>query len=364
MWEVLATIHDPRHPGYVKHKLSDVLLIIICAVMSGLDELCTIYAYAQNKEDFFRTQFGIESIPSKPTLSRILGMVNPKSVTETMINLMKEQIGQTGEVIAVDGKAIRSTSEAGKAHSALQILTAYLTENSVILAQDEIHEKTNEIPVFQEMLDHLDINGRTVTADAMHCQRETCAKIVKRGGKYIFGLKENQKTLYKDVSLYFQDAELCANLEISSTTEKNKGRYEKRTCRKLTQLDWLEQKERWPGLSSILEVERVVTTGQKTSREVSYYISSSNISAEHFLNLVREHWKIESMHWMLDVVFCEDDCIMKSDEAHLNLNIFRKYAIAMHRKYLASQQKKCSVKSNMLSCLMNDSLLLKVIESS
>ena len=364
MLEVLATIHDPRHPGYVKHKLSDVLLIIICAVMSGLDELCTIYAYAQNKVDFFRSQFGIESIPSKPTLSRILGMVNPKSVTETMINLMKEQIGQTGEVIAVDGKAIRSTSEAGKAHSALQILTAYLTENSVTLAQEEIHEKTNEIPVFQEMLDHLDINGRTVTADAMHCQRETCAKIVKRGGKYIFGLKENQKSLYEDVALYFQDAELCANLETSSTTEKNKGRYEKRTCRKLTQLDWLEQKERWPGLSSILEVERVVTTGQKTSREVSYYISSSNISAEHFLNLVREHWKIESMHWMLDVVFCEDDCILKSDEAHLNLNIFRKYAIAMHRKYLDSQQKKCSVKSNMLSCLMNDSLLLKVIESS
>ena len=363
MLEVLATIHDPRHPGYVRHKLSDVLLIIICAVMSGLDELCTIYAYAQNKADFFRTQFGIESVPSKATFSRILGMVDPKSVTETMIGLMKEQIGQAGEVIAVDGKAIRSTSEAGKAHSALQVLTAYLTESSVTLAQEEIHEKTNEIPVFQEMLMHLDVKGKTITADAMHCQRETCERIVNRGGKYIFGLKENQKSLYENVSLYFQDTELCANLETSSTTEKNKGRIEKRICRKLTQLDWLEQKTRWPGLCSILEVERIVTIGQKTSRELSYYISSSNISAEHFLNLVREHWKIESMHWMLDVVFCEDDCIMKSDAAHLSLNIMRKYAIAMHKKYLASQPKKCSIKANMFNCLMNDSLLLKIIES-
>ena len=363
MREKLATVHDPRHPGYIQHKLADVLLIIICAVMSGLDELCTIYAYAKNKAEFFRSQFGIESIPSKPTLSRILAMVDPKSVTEVMINLMKEQIEATGEVIAVDGKAIRSTSETGKAHSALQILTAYLTESSVILAQEEIHDKTNEIPVFQEMLNHLDIKGKTVTADAMHCQRETCRRIEKQGGKYIFGLKENQKSLYEDVSLYFQDTELCANLETSCTEEENKGRYEKRTCRKLTQLDWLEQKGLWPGLCSILEVERVVVSGQKTSREVSYYISSSNISAENFLNLVREHWKIESMHWMLDVVFCEDDCIMKSDAAHLTLNIFRKYAISMHRKYLSSQQKKSSVKTNMFDCLMNDSLLLKVIES-
>ena len=242
-------------------------------------------------------------------------------------------------------------------------MTAYLTESNVILAQEEIHDKTNEIPVFQEMLNHLDIKGKTVTADAMHCQRETCRRIEKQGGKYIFGLKENQKSLYEDVSLYFQDTELCANLETSCTEEENKGRYEKRTCRKLTQLDWLEQKGLWPGLCSILEVERVVVSGQKTSREVSYYISSSNISAENFLNLVREHWKIESMHWMLDVVFCEDDCIMKSDAAHLTLNIFRKYAISMHRKYLSSQQKKSSVKTNMFDCLMNDSLLLKVIES-
>ena len=363
MREVLATIHDPRHPGYVRHKLSDVLLIIICAVISGLDELCTIHAYAQNKAEFFKSQFGIESVPSKPTLSRILQMVDPKSVTEAMISLMKEQIGQTGEVIAVDGKAIRSTSKAGKTHSALQVLTAYLTENSVILGQEAIHEKTNEIPVFQEMLTYLDIKGRTVTADAMHCQRETCERIEKRGGKYILGLKENQKSLYENVSMYFQDAALTANLESSSTTEKNKGRYEKRTCRKLTQLDWLEQKSLWPGLCSVLEVERIVSTAKETSREVSYYISSSNISAEHFLKLVREHWKIESMHWMLDVVFCEDDCIMNSDAAHLSLNIIRKYAIAMHRKYLGSQEKKCSTKKNMFNCLMNDSLLLKVIES-
>ncbi len=119
-------------------------------------------------------------------------MVDGKAVGEVILQAMRDKIVSRGNVIAVDGKAIRSTGEKDKPHSALQILSAYLTENGVTLGQESIHEKTNEIPIFQQMLDYLDVQGKVITADAMHCQRETCRKIIEKKGDYVLGLKNNQ----------------------------------------------------------------------------------------------------------------------------------------------------------------------------
>ena len=164
MQHYFALIEDPRHPGYVKHKLGDILTIVMCAVLCGMDKLCDIIAFAQNKTDFFKTHFTIEDIPSKPTFSRVLAAIDGQKVAETIISLMKEQLGTKGDVIAVDGKAIRSTVKAGNSRSTLQIITAYLTESGVVLGQEAIHEKTNEIPVLQQMLlSYLNVKGKTVT---------------------------------------------------------------------------------------------------------------------------------------------------------------------------------------------------------
>ena len=362
MQEYFNEIADKRHQSYVKHRLQDILVMLMCAVLCGLDELGAVIVYIQNKADFFAQNFGIQEIPSKPTVSRVLRMIDGKQVAQTIIEIMREQIGESGDVIAVDGKAIRSTSKEGEAHSALQIITAYLTGSGIVLGQEKIHEKTNEIPTFQEMLSYLNVAGKTVTADAMHCQKETCKKIIDKGGDYLFGLKENQKTLHDDVALYFQSVPDDAVIETFSTSEKNGGRIEKRICRKTTQIAWLNNCEKWAGLRAILEVERIVTFKGKTTREQSYYISSSaSASAEQLLSIVREHWMIESLHWMLDVVFSEDDCTLQSEEAHITLNCFRKFALLLHRHYISNLSKKPSVKSNMLNCLMNDNLLLKVI---
>lgn len=193
-------------------------------------------------------------------------MIDGKQVAQIIIEIMREQIGESGDVIAVDGKAIRSTSKEGEAHSALQIITAYLTGSGIVLGQEKIHEKTNEIPTFQEMLSYLNVTGKTVTADAMHCQKETCKKIVDKGGDYLFGLKENQKTLHDDVALYFQSVPDNAEIETFSTSEKNGGRIEKRICRKTTQIAWLDNREKWSGLHAIIEVERIVTFKGKRLR--------------------------------------------------------------------------------------------------
>lgn len=364
MQEYFKGIEDTRHQSYIKHQLQDILVMIMCAVLCGLDELGAVMVYIRNKADFFARNFGIQEIPSKPTVSRVLRMIDGKQVAQTIMEIMQEKIGESGDVIAVDGKAIRSTSKEGKAHSALQIITAYLTGSGIVLGQEKINEKTNEIPIFQEMLSYLNVAGKTVTTDAMHCQKETCKKIVDNGGDYLFGLKENQKTLHDDVALYFQSVPNDAEIETFSTFEKNGGRIEKRICRKTTQIAWLNNREKWVGLRAIIEVERIVTFKGKTTQERSYYISSSaNASAKQLLSIVREHWMIESLHWMLDVVFSEDDCTLQSEEAQITLNCFRKFALLLHKHYISTLSKKPSVKSNMLNCLMNNNLLLNVISS-
>lgn len=361
MQHLFEIIEDPRHQGYVKHKLCDILVIVMCAVLCGLDELCSIVTFAENKASFFKERFGIEKIPSKPTMSRVLGSIDGAEVGKIIVAIMKERIGEVGEVIAVDGKAIRSTARTNQPHSALQIITAYLTESGVVLGQEKVNEKTNEIPAFQQMLLYLNLEGKTITADAMHCQKETCAKIITKQGDYVFGLKENQRMLYENVDLYFKSSITNSELETYTTTEKNGGRIEKRICRKLSDLSWLEGRTAWSGLKTVFSVTRITQSARKTSEETCYYISSLDTSAKHLLFLAREHWKIESMHWMLDAVFSEDTCSFWNENAHLTLNSFRKYALLLHKQYLSSSRKKISVKKNMLNCLLNEETLLELV---
>ncbi len=320
--EKFSSICDTRHQSYVEHKLSDILVITMCAVLCGIDSLNGIISYAENKKEFLQNKFGITKIPSKPALSCILNMVDAGNVAGIITGIMKESIEDTGSVVAVDGKAMRSTAEKGKPHSALQVLTAYCTESSVVLGQEAIHEKTNEIPVFQEMLEYMDIKGKTMTADAMHCQKETCRKIKEKRGDYVLGLKKNQKMLYEDVKLYMEE-----------NTNENE----------------------WEGLCSIFSVEREVVTKNGKSEETSYYITSLCTSAEKLLETSREHWKIESMHWILDVVFSENS--LKS------LNILRKFALMAHKKYVLSQPRKKAYKTSMFDCLLNDNRLLEVLKN-
>lgn len=361
MQEKFAVIEDLRQQGYVKHKLCDILTMVMCAVICGLDELGTVVTYIQNRTAFFKENFGIPSVPSKATFSRVLRMIDGEKVAKIMVNIMKEQLGEEGEVPAVDGKAARGTDKNADPNTNLQIITAYLTESGVVLGQEKIHEKTNEIPVFQEMPDNLNVKGKTVAADAMHCQKETRRKIVEREGDYLFGLKGNRGTLRDDVALFFENTPPGFEIETFATPEKNGGRLEYRRCRKLAQLDWPEQKDQWPGLKTVFAIDRRVRTKKGTSEETGYYISSSDCSAQKLLEIAREHWKVESMHWMLDVVFSEDFSAFSSEETHITPNAFRKYALALHRAYLASAPKKCAVKTNMLNCLLDDSLLLRVI---
>ena len=166
------------------------------------------------------------------------------------------------------------------------------------------------------------------------------------------------------MELYFNEIPDNNKIEQFSTIEKNGGREEKRICQKVDDVSWLQERHDWPGLRAIFSIERIITTGGKTTSEISYYITSADRSAEDLLAIAREHWSVESMHWSLDVVFSEDSSRFDSENAHLCLNALRKYALAVHKNYLASKSKKCSVKRHLLDCLLNDRLLLELIESA
>lgn len=362
--EKFSEIEDRRHAGYVEHNLVDVLILLMGSVASGMTELADMMVYFASKIGFYKEHFGIEKYPSKPTLSRILNMVDGDAVGRIIAQIMRENAGNIGDVIAVDGKAIRSTGKKGKAHSFLQIITAYATESGVTLNQAAIsHEdKTNEIPVFQSMLDCLDVKGKTITADAMHCQKETCSKIIEKGGNYIFGLKGNQSNLSEDVKLFFEDSINDADIITFQTLEKNGGRVEKRVCRATANVEWLPDLSLWAGLQTVFSVTRTITIKGKTTEEVGYYISSNVCNPKSLLAASRSHWKIESMHWMLDVIWSEDTSGILSENGNKTINSFRKLALLAHKRYLSTLIKKPSVKGNVLAALLNDSILLLVIK--
>ncbi len=359
-------IEDPRCPSdkVTKIRLVDLLIVIMCGVLCGLQKYEEIEAYGKNNFEFLHNYFGVESTPSDSTISRIMRVIDGDKVAQAIIRIMQSHVLETGDILAVDGKAMRGTSKNGEPHSALQILTAYLVESGVVLGQASIHEKTNEIPIFQDMLENIDIKGKIITADAMHCQHKTCEKIMGGGGNYVLGLKGNQSTLLEDVELFFGDTVNAGDIRTyEAPIEKNGGRLEKRTISVCYDISWLYAKNEWAGLKSVIMVERKTTSSKGTTSETSYYISSLDKDPVELLDITRKHWGVESMHWLLDVILDEDNSKIASDDGNKSFNAFRKLAIMFHRNYIKNLSKKTKPTTtvNMLQCLMNNNFLVTIL---
>lgn len=357
-------IEDKRDQALVIHPLINVLKLIMVATLCGVDELSQIVDYGKRKKDFLKKEFEIGTIPSKSTLTRVLEMIEPKwlglSVVGILNTLIKEKHGQ----IMLDGKAIKSTDAIKTIEKMMNIVTAY-TDTGISLWQKTVDSKSNEIPAVQELIAMLNIKGMIVTADAMHCQKETAELIVDNGGDYVLQLKANQGKFYEDVYAMFDDsymneADKDCEYEIFSTTEKSHGRIEKRTCYVLNEVEFFtDYLAIWKGLKKIFAVKREVERDGKKTTEISCYLSSKNTNAENLLLYTRNHWQIESMHHILDVTYDEDKCRLQSQKAQENMNIFRKTGTSIHKHYLKG--KKTSIRSNMFNCLIDEKFLMEVI---
>ena len=189
--------------------------------------------------------------------------------------------------------------------------------------------------------------------------------MVSNGGEYVVGLKGNQKSLHEDIALYMDECIKDKNIyvETAFTSEKSRDRFEKRECFKAPSISWIESADEWRGLRSVYAVRRKTVTPWGKGVETSYYLSSLAVPCEEMLRIVREHWKIESMHWMLDVVFTEDECMILSPNGQKAMNIFRKLALALHKNYISDlpQKTKPSMRRNMRRSMMNEKLFLAVL---
>ena len=357
-------IEDERCEVNVIHPLVDILKLVMIAVLCGMDELDKMIDYGKSKKEFLEKEFDIKSIPSKSTLTRIFAMIDPKWLGLSIVGIVQSLIKVKHTQIMFDGKAIKSTDAIKTIEKMMNIVTAY-TDTGISLLQKTVEDKTNEIPAVKELIEMLDVKGMVITADAMHCQKETAKTIVDNGGDYVLQLKANQGNFYQDVYAMFDDkymdeADKDCEYEIFSTMEKSHGRIEKRTCYVLNEIAFFTNYiAEWKGLKKIFAVKREVEKDGKKTTETSCYLSSKNTTAENLLSYTRKHWEIESMHHILDVSYDEDRCKLLTKKAQENINIFRKMGISIHKNYL--KNKKQTVKSNMFNCLLNDNLLFEII---
>ena len=330
-------IPDPRMAGKIAHKLHDILVITVCAVISGLEHWTQIEDFAQANEAWFRTFLDLPNgIPSHDTFGKVLAMLDPDAFEQRIQQWICALVGSgtEGKHIAIDGKTLRRSFDRASRKMAIHMVNAYVHENHAVFGQLKVDDKTNEITVIPKLLEMLQLKDATVTIDAMGCQRDIAQRIVDRGGHYVLALKGNQGTLQEDVKTFMDDQianQQARSCDTYDTVEKSHGRVETRKCWSCWDTDWLTERHNWPGLSSLVVVEATRTVNDKTSTERRYFISShSGKQAQKLATLIRHHWRVENqLHWTLDVSFNEDQCRVRVANAAENLARIRRISLLL-----------------------------------
>ena len=364
----LAVIKDPRRVewGNIRHKLVDMLVIALCTIIIGEDEFEVMEEWALERQDWLRGFLELPNgIPDKDTFRRLFQRLEPKALLRSLNAWLNPETKPGGREVNFDGKTLRGSGEPGD-HQALHIVSAWVREHNLVLGQVVTDEKSNEITAIPEVLDMIDIKGDVITIDAMGCQTEIAKKIRKKNADYVFAVKENHPTLFNDVKDYFDYLEEgpCQDKpaeQWTSTLEKDHGRIERRSITTVTDLKWLDNKDAWKDLKTIIRYRSSRTIGETTTITDRYYISSMAASAETFAGIIRRHWSIENhLHWSLDVQFREDDSQVRKERAPENLNILRKIALARLRA-TEVPKKRSSIRRKMLKAVLNPQFLLEVL---
>jgi predicted transposase YbfD/YdcC len=362
-----GNLSDPRKDNK-RHKLIDIVAIAICGVICNADGFEDIAEFGQAKFEWLSGFLELpHGIPSADTFERVFSRIDPDDFKSCFIQWVQAVSQLTrGQVIAVDGKTLRRSHDKSSAKSAIHMVSAWACANGLVLGQIKTEEKSNEITAIPELLRMLEISGCIVTIDAMGCQKDICKTIVEKDADYVFSLKGNQGSLHSNVALFFQDQKRNgfkdASFDYHQTTDGDHGKIEVRRYWTTSDIDWLEGKEHWPGLKTICMVERQRQLDEKTTNETSYYIGSIANSAKDFAHAVRSHWSIEnSLHWVLDVTFREDESRVRKGNGPENFAVLRHIAINMIKR--ETSLKKRSIKAKRLRAGWDNDYLLKVLQA-
>lgn len=359
-------IDDPRMDRTKFHLLQDILVIAICAVICGAEGPTAIAEYAHDKRDWLRTFLTLPNdIPSHDTIGRVIALLDPQQFQSCFLRWVQQICHLLpGEVVAIDGKTLRHSFDTELDQSPIHIVSAWASSNRVVLGQIKVNDKSNEITAIPELIDALDLTNCIVSIDAMGCQKQIATRIRAKDADYALALKKNQERLFTEVQELFERA-LSANprqisLDYYETTEQSHGRHEVRRYWTTDAVSCLSTKDQWPDLHSVGMVETDRTLAGETTRERRFYILSIPSNARTFGNAVRSHWGIEnSVHWVLDVTFREDDSRIRMGHGPENFAVLRHIALnLLHNE----RSFKGSIKTKRLKCGWNDEYLAKVLK--
>jgi len=352
-----ANIADPRRETRNKlHKLQDIVMITLCAIISGVEDWVGIETFAEEREAWLRGFLELPNgIPSHDTLSDVMGRIKPKAFSDAFTSWVNAALPDlSGEHIAIDGKTLRGSRQPSVTQPdghAVHLMSAFAAQARLVLCQHPVAEKGNEITAIPTLLDMLDVSGAVVTIDAIGCQKSVAQKITECGADYVLALKENHPQLSEDVQLWLDSEQNAQRLAVHETVEKDHGRIETRRYAISDQIDWLEQKPLWAGLKAVGMVECVREVGDKVSIQRRYYLCSIT-ELERFTQVVRGHWAIEnSQHWVLDVQFGEDANRSRKDYSATNLALIRRMALNFLR---SAEQSKHSIRRRKMRACFND----------
>jgi predicted transposase YbfD/YdcC len=343
---------DPRVERTRVHRLGDILVIAVLAVLAGADGWDDMVEWAEARKRWLRTFVVLRAgIPSADTVRRLFEAIDPKKFAacfERMVAHLSTHMPD--QLLVLDGKTMRRTFSRSAGEGPLHVVSAWAVEQGVVLGQVATDAKSNEITAIPELLDLIDVKKVTVSIDAIGCQREIAAKIVGGGGDYLLSLKGNQPLLHQEVVEYFEHARQDRTLDarppaVHQTSDKGHGRLEVRRTFCTDDIDWMTERPRWKGLRSLVMVERERTVGGETSVEKAYYLTTHRPDPARLGEMVRRHWSIENeLHWVLDMTFDEDHSRIRDRTSAMNLALLRKLSLSLLKREQSDPRKSVAMK--------------------
>lgn len=358
---ILRDVPDPRVDRTRDHDLTDLLVIALCTMLCGGESFYDMEEFAEVRQDWLKTFLTLRNgPPSHDTFNRLFQAMDPKAWSDALARWTQSVRAALGrEIVALDGKSLRRALNTGE--DVRTIVGAWATQSGLLLGQRKTRDKSNEITVVPELLRILELSGCIITADALHCQKQIAKEIIEADADYVLALKGNQGTTFAEIKSYLNDAadRGAKGLVFKETVDKGHGRLETRRYWQTEDIGWFADKTQWEGLRSVGMVESVREKNGHKSVERRYYLSSLPENIEQFARAVRGHWSIENqLHWVLDVVFKEDQSRARTENAAENLAALRRLAVGIFKR---DQKCKRSIKGKLMRAAIDPHYLLHLL---
>ena len=355
LYAVFISLQDPRQSGKVQRGLAETLVMIVCGLLVGADNLVEFEFWAKQKQDWLQQHLRLpHGIPSHDAMGRLLSQIDLREFAGAFQRWVRGQFPPLAEVVAIDGKTSRRRR--GKDQPPLHLVIAFAAQTSLVLGQLATSEKSNEKTAIPELLQTLDPKGCILTLDTIGTQASIVEQIQAREADYVLAVKDKQRLLSESIREFFEafvsDPQGTPH-SVQETVEKDHGRLETRRCYAFSQLECLVKPLQWPNLRSFAVVESTLEIGEKVTTPRRLYISSLPANAESLLQAVRSHWSEENcLHWCLDVAFADDQMRLSEGYAANNLAVLKHVTLNLIRQGPVSS--KASIKSKRLLAATSD----------